>query len=184
MPGILRKITITFAIVVFILFIVLVITAWALGAFANVDLVQEEKGPYYFISFSDHTPYRIIPVSIDHLKNLTIVSDRQNPQPAALVLNDPMITPLQELQAFGGYIIDDSVQTEPGQILFKIEKRPVVTATIDANQSIATFKTYPALSEWLRKNYRTWKSEPPYLEIYHSDGSVSVEMELKPVSTE
>ena len=181
MPGIFRKIAITFAILTFVLFIVLVITAWALGAFSNVELTRQDSGPYYFITFSEHTSYRAVPVSLDHLKELGVVNDDLNPRPAALILNDPMTTPLQELQAFGGYIIRDSVQTGAGQKLFRIEKRMVVTASIDANPTIATFKTYPALSEWLRKNYRSYSSELPYLEIYHADEGVSVEMPLIPI---
>ena len=182
MPGIFRKIAITFAILAFVLFIVLVITAWTLGAFSNVELTRQDSGPYYFITFSEHTSYQAVPVSLKHLKELGAVQDDLNPQPAALILNDPMTTALQELQAFGGYIISDSVQAGAGQKLFKIEKRMVVKASIDANPTIATFKTYPALSEWLRKNYRSYSSELPYLEIYHADDGVSVEMPLIPVS--
>lgn len=182
MPGIFRKIAITFAILAFVLFIVLVITAWTLGAFSDVRLTQEEAGPYYFITFSEHTSYRTVPVSLEHLKELGAVRDELNPRPAALILNDPMNTPLQDLQAFGGYLISDSVQTGAGQKLFRIEKRTVINASIDANATIATFKTYPALSEWLRKNYRSYTSELPYLEIYHADEGVTVEMPLIPVS--
>lgn len=181
MPGIFRKIAITFAILAFVLFIVLVITAWTLGAFSEVELTRQESGPYYFLTFAEHTSYRTVPVSLEHLKELGAVKDDSNAQPAALILTDPMTTPLQELQAFGGYIISDSVQTGAGQRLFKIEKRAVITASIDANPTIATFKTYPALSEWLSKNYRSFSSELPYLEIYHANNGVTVEMPLVPV---
>jgi hypothetical protein len=92
-----------------------------------------------------------------------------------------MMTPLNEVPVLGGLIISDSVDVAAPLRLIRIAKRTVVSATLEANPTIAIFKTYPALAEWLRKNDRQYKIELPFFEIYYED-RVTVEMPIIPVN--
>jgi hypothetical protein len=125
--------------------------------------------------------YKQIPQQNEELKKKLAELNVNIYIPAALVLDNPMNTPLSELNARGGFIIADSIAVPaPYEILF-IEKRRVIVAKIAANPAIATFKSYPALAEWMRNNDREYSAGLPFLEIYHPDESVSTEMPIVPI---
>jgi hypothetical protein len=178
MPDVIKKVILVFSVFVFILFLGFVIAAWTLGAFEPVEITESENGPYYFFTFRSQMTYKQIPQINEELKKQLIDSGISTFVPGALVLDNPMSTPLSELNARGGMIISDSITVPaPCEILY-IQKRPVIVAKIDANPAIATFKTYPALAEWLRNNDRNFAAQLPFLEIYHPDESVSTEMPI------
>jgi len=181
MPEILRRIIIIFAAIVFLFFIALIIAAWSLGAFDSVDITENESGPYYFISYDSTSTYKETSGQIEILKKQLALSQSIEQLSAVLVLKNPMMTPLNEVPVLGGLIISDSVNVTAPLRLIRIAKRPVISATLEANPTIAIFKTYPALAEWFRKNDRQYKIEMPFLEIYYED-RVTVEMPIIPVN--
>ena len=177
MPAILRRIIIIFAAIVFLFFIALIIAAWSLGAFDSVDISENEGGPYYFISYDSTSTYKETPGQIELIKKQLALSQSTEQLSAVLVLKNPMMTPLNEVPVLGGLIISDSVDVAAPLRLIRIAKRPVISATLEANPTIAIFKTYPALAEWFRKNDRQYKLELPFFEIYYED-RVTVEMPI------
>ena len=74
MPALLRKIIVTFAAAVFLIFLALIIAAWVLGAFDSVQIAQGQNGPYYFISFDSTSTYRETPAQIESIKKLISIS--------------------------------------------------------------------------------------------------------------
>jgi hypothetical protein len=181
MPPIIRRIIIIFAAIVFLFFIALIIAAWSLGAFDSVAIAEHKGGPYYFISFDSTSVYKETFTKIQEIKKQLDLSQSSEQLSAVLVLKNPMITPLNEVPVLGGLIISDSIDVKSPLHLMRIAKRDIVSATLEANPTIAIFKTYPALAEWLRKNDRYYKIELPFLEIYYDD-RVTVEMPIIPLN--
>lgn len=179
MPDAIKKIIIIFSVIVFILFLGFVVAAWILGAFEPVEISETESGPYYFITFRSPMIYKQIPEQNEELKSKLDGFGISSFVPGAIILDNPMNTPLSELNARGGFIIPDSVHVPARYEILSIEKRSVVVARIDANPAIATFKSYPALAEWLRNNDRKFSARLPFLEIYHPDESVTTEMPIE-----
>jgi hypothetical protein len=101
MSAIIKKLIIIMAIVVFILFIALLITAWSIGAFAPVNIGIGEKGPYYFISLDQKSLYPYISEQIDKIKNELTAKNIPYLKPAALIYSDPTVTPLNQVLAQG-----------------------------------------------------------------------------------
>ena len=180
MPVILRRFIIIFAVAVFMLFLVLIIAAWSLGAFDTVQISESQSGSFYFIVLDQTSGYRDIPVTIERIKNSVQLPPDIESQSGALIFSNPLSTPLNEVQVKGGIIIPDSVFVPTPLQLIKLDKRLIVSATLEANPSIAIFKTYPALAEWLRKNDRTYKIQLPFVERYYPDNT-SVEMTVVPL---
>jgi len=181
MPVLLRKIIITFALIVLILFLALTVAAWIMGAFDSVQITETSGGPYYFISFDSQSGFQDIPANIQEIKNLITLPPETEQISAAMILSNPMMIPLNEVEVIGGLIVSDSISVSSPLQLTRIEKRSIISATLEANPSIAIFKTYPALSEWLRKNDREYKLKLPFIEIYYNDDKVIVEMTIVPL---
>jgi hypothetical protein len=177
MSAFIKKLIIIIAIVVFILFIALLITAWSLGSFARVNVSAGENGPYYFISLDQKSLYPYIPEQIDKIKNELMAKKIPYINPAALIYSDPAVTPLNQVLAQGGLLINDSMAVDSPLVIHHIKVRNVITAEIEANPAIATFKTYPALRDWLQKYNGIRKSPLSYLEIYDKN-RVIVEMSI------
>ena len=152
MSKLIKKLIIILSVVVFILFVALLITAWSLGAFAPVSVSLTEQGPYYFLSLKTKIIYHSIP---KQLKNIILQSEKNNldfSNPGALIYSDPTQVPFNKIIVRAGYIISDSVEVDSPLVVTKIYMRKVLEATIEANPSISVFKIYPALSDWLEKN--------------------------------
>ena len=181
MPALLRKIIITFALIVLVLFLALIVAAWILGAFDSVQITETSGGPYYFISFDSRSGFQDIPANIQEIKNRLNLPPETELISAAMIFSNPMMIPLNEVEVTGGLIISDSISVSAPLRLIRIEKRAIVSATLEANPSIAIFKTYPALAEWLRKNDREYKLKLPFIEIYYNDDKVTVEMTIVPL---
>ncbi len=177
MSAFIKKLIIIIAIVVFILFIALLITAWSMGVFARVNVSVGEKGPYYFISLDQKSLYPYIPEQIDKIKNELTVKNIPYLNPAALIYSDPAVTPLNQVLARGGLLLNDSMVVDSPFVIHHIKVRDVITAEIEANPAIATFKIYPALRDWLQKYNDIKKSPLSYLEIYDKN-RVIVEMSI------
>jgi hypothetical protein len=182
MPEGLKKFIIVVSVLVFILFLGFITAAWFMGAFEPVDISRSENGPYYFFTFRSPMIYRQIPEKNEELKKRLAEYDINHFVPGALILDDPMTIPLSDINARGGLIIPDSIAVTAPYDILRIPRRNVVVAFIDANPAIATFKTYPALSEWLR-NHTDHSAQLPFLEIYHPDESVSTEMPVVSVDS-
>ena len=172
----LKKIIIIFAIVVLILFIALVVAAWYLGTFASVKLNLEDRGPYDLVVQSQLDSYHKITNVIENVE--TMLDEKKIKHTTAIVIfyDDPTRIPLQHINIRAGYIVPDSVEVNPPLIFKTIDKRKVAVASIKANPVIATFKTYPAIQEWMQQNGYVEVSSEPTIELYYSNGLVEVEM--------
>ena len=179
MSDFLRKSIITFAIIVLVLFIALLVSAWILGAFAPVELNVGETGPYFFISHTDKITYANLLPEIQRVQQ-AFAGDTLVFTGGALIFNDPDISPLSEIQVLAGIFVPDSVSVSSPLILTKINRGLTVTAEIEANTTVAPFKIYPAFAEWLRKNDRDFQTFLPFVEIHQEDGIVHTEMPIQP----
>jgi hypothetical protein len=166
MSILLKKLIIIFSIVVFILFISLIVAAWLLGAFAPVHISIAEQGPYYFLTSEEKTTYAEIATQLEIIRKEYGHDNKNNGIPAALILSDLTQVSQEEVIAQAGYILPDSLEVDSQLLIRKIKKRKVLVATIEANPSIAVFKIYPSLLNWLEKNQKLYRINFPALETY------------------
>jgi hypothetical protein len=181
MSKLLRKLIIIISIIICVLFIALVISAWSLGAFSPVSLLETERGPYYFLTFVEKSRYDKIPQQLKKIRVRYSQQPIDKSMPAVLLLSDPNQGTLNNMEIRAGFILLDSTEVDSSLMLIKIKKRKVLLASIQANPSIAVFKIYPSLRDWLEKNKDTYKYVFPALEIYNNS-KFSIEVPLDKIS--
>jgi hypothetical protein len=182
MPEILRKIIIAFAVFVFVSFFALLIAAWIMGAFDSVQTTTGTGQPGFFIWQFDSTEYKDIPMVIDQIKQKIVLPRGTSQIPAALIHDNPFVTPLNQVKVTPGIVVMDSIAVVQPLAIRPLKQREIVSASLQANPAIAIFKTYPALAEWLRKNDRQYQLELPFLERYENEDMVIVEMGISAVA--
>jgi DNA gyrase inhibitor GyrI len=173
-----KKFIIVFAVIIFFLFFALLIALWYLGAFASVKVVSEERGPYYIVTLAHEGHYQRIMYTIEQVDTMLKERGIVGLRAVALYDDNPAAVLPDQLQSRGGFIVRDSVKVDSPFVLQKIEQRSVAIAAIKAHPTVAPFKTYPALYEWInRKGYEVI-TEQPILELYHDKDLVEVEMSI------
>jgi len=173
-----KKFIIVFDVIVFFLFIALLIALWYLGAFASVNVVSEERGPYYIVTLAHEGPYQRIMYKIEQVDTMLKEKGIVGLNAVGLYDDNPAAVPPDQLRSRGGFIVHDSVKVDSPFILQKIELRTVAIATIKAHPAVAPFKTYPALYEWINNKGYEVITEQPVLELYHDEDLVEVEMPI------
>lgn len=179
MSTFLKKLIIIFSLLVFILFITLIISAWYLGAFAGVDLIQEERGPYYIATTGEVVPYHLMYKQLEKIKIILNDQGFDSVDMAGILQNDPDTTPMNDWRCIAGIIHYDSVAVKSPLFLVNISKRAVLIASINANPAIAAFKTYPSLLEWLQRHKKDQDKSKAIVERYYDDGHIEVELTLE-----
>jgi len=178
MSALLKKIVFVVAIVITLLFLSLLGAAWYLGAFSSVSVAQLQRPIRYFITTSDSGTYQTALNDLDSLQSHISGSGLNSGDPAIFLYNDPMFTPLPQVITRAAYILTDSISLSPPYQLFTIPPRTVLTAEIHANPSIAPYKTYPALHEWIQRYHLIPDTTGIIVEYYQQDGAVIVELPL------
>ena len=166
MSQIVKKILIIFSAVVFVLFIALLVGAWQLGAFARVSLILQERAPAFYLCRAEKVPYAQIPQQLEEIKTLAAGAVLTYKESGALIYSDPASTPLNEIEAQALIFLADSAVLPAPLLLKKTSGGPVLSATFQAHPTIAVFKIYPALSDWLFKNQPAYQPVFPLLEIH------------------
>jgi hypothetical protein len=178
MSSILKKLVIVLAIVVFVLFIALMLAAWTMGMFSSVSVTSLDRGPYFIVSLHHNGPYRGINQKIEDVSMMLNEQRIEHKIACGVFHDDPAILPAEQLRSQGGYIVSDSIAVSPPFTCEQIDRRKVAMASIEANPAIAGFKTYPALSDWMRIYNYTTDSTRATLELYHPNGIVEVELPI------
>ncbi len=178
MSALLKKIVFVVAIVITLLFLSLIGAAWYLGAFSSVSVAQLQRPTQYFITTSHSGTYQTALNDLDSLQTLISGSGLNSGDPAIFLYNDPMTSPLPQVITRAAYVLTDSIYVPPPYQLFIIPPRSVLTAEIHANPSIAPYKTYPALHEWIQRYHLTPDTTGIIIEYYQQDGVVLVEFPI------
>ncbi len=177
MSRLLKKLIIIFSIIVFILFLSLLVAAWSLGAFAPVTLSLKEQGPYYFLTSKTMIYYKDIPQQLENINRFSGQGNHNFGRSGALIYSDLTKIPLDEIVVQAGYIVFDSLEVDTNLIIIEIDKRKVLVVTIETNPSIAVFKIYPSLMNWLERNRKSYHFNFPALELY-KDMNFTLEIPL------
>jgi DNA gyrase inhibitor GyrI len=180
--SILKKIILVFSILVLVLFISLIITAWTMGMFSQVTVTRENRGPYNVVSLPHQGSYRGIHQKIDQVNQFLAEKQIFHAIACGIYYDDPAAIPLDSLISEGGWFIEDSVYVQPPYRLKEIPRRQVAVARIEANPAVAGFKTYPALNQWMQDNHYQADTTAAIVELYHPDKLVEVEVCLMPLS--
>lgn len=178
MSALLKKIVFVVAIVITLLFLSLLGAVWYLGAFSGVSVAQLQRPTKYFITTSDSGTYQTALNDLDMLQTHISGSGINSGDPAIFLYNDPMFTPLPQVITRAAYVLTDSINVPLPYQLVIIPARSVLTAEIHANPSIAPYKTYPALHEWIQRYYLIPDTTGIIVEYYQQDGTVIVEFPL------
>jgi len=177
--SLLKKIVIIVSVVIFILFISLLIAAWTMGMFAPVSVKETERGPYYAVILSHKGSYQGISQKIDEVSDWLTENQVKHSVACGIFYDDPAKINIEDLHSEGGYLIDDSLEVSlPFQCL-RFPARSTGVASIKANPSIAWFKTYPALLDWIEKYNFEHDTLQPIIELYYNNGVVDVELPIQ-----
>ena len=178
MSLILKKIILSVIILIIIACFILIISAIYMGVFATAEISRTETGPYYYIAFSQKNLYQNTDIKINFLRNMLEEKNIQHLHPLCIFSEDPLNIPEDQLYNQTAYIILDSVEIDSPFTCKKIESRQVAIASINAHPIIASYKTYPELHIWLRRNNYKLDRTKLILEHYNPDGSVGVEFPI------
>lgn len=167
-------------IVVFAVFLFVVIVFVGVGiyfgAFSSVDISEGFRGPYHFVYLMHKGPYQLVVKKIQKVEQILKEKNIQYSFAAGRYYDDPGITPKENLKSDAGVIINTHVQVDSPLEYEQISERYVVIGKIKAHPSIAPFKTYPAMNEYIRsKNYTVIG---PAFEIYYEDGTIEVHLPI------
>jgi len=179
MSATLKKLIMVLAVSVFILFIILLIAAWNMGAFAPVEVTSAERGPYYFVSLHHKGSYSQIVEKIQTVENMLKEKNIPFIRTAGIFYDNPAYIKPEDLRSNGGCIVSDSVKVDTPFVFMTIPKRQVAIAKIEASPAIAPFKTYPALFDWMQENDMVADEGQITFEMYFTEGFVEVEMPIK-----
>jgi len=178
MSSFLKKLVIIISVVIFILFISLLIAAWTMGMFSSVSVKQDNRGPYYAVLLSHKGSYQGINRKIDDVSNMLKEKNIEHTVACGIYYDDPVKIAIEELRSAGGFLVADSLEVSSPYKCLKLPIRFVCVASIEANPSIAGFKTYPALLDWIDKFNFEHDTLKPTIELYHTNGIVEVELPL------
>ena len=163
--------------IVLVLIIVFLAVAFYTGLLNPVTIKKETEGPYYIACLDNIGPYKGIAGKIASAKK--ILDSRKIIPIAAcgLYFDDPGNVSADKLRSKGGYLVKEGTALE---ILEKltIPRREVVVARIKAKPSLAAIKAYPRIHKWIAAN--KYEITGPALEIYHKDGTIEIQMPIKP----
>jgi hypothetical protein len=177
MSQLLKKIVIVFSVLVFILFIALIVSAWLLGAFSPVSIRLDDREGGFYLCAVEKVVYAKIPEQLAQIKSLSRADSLGYKYDGALIYSDPTVTALGDVLARAVILLKDSLSVEPPLGVHRLEPGKIISASIEANPAIAVFKIYPAISDWLSKNRQTYRGELPMIEIY-SPPTFTVQMPL------
>lgn len=178
MPSFLKKLVIILSIIIFILFISLLIAAWSMGMFSSVSVISHERGPYFVVVHSHMGSYQGITEKIDAVSAMLSERKIRHSTACGIFYDDPAKTPIEELRSAGGYLVSDSLEVSEPFTCLRIPKRLACIASIEANPTIAGFKTYPAILDWITKYNFGHDALMPTIELYKPDGMVEVELPI------
>ena len=178
MSSFLKKIVIIVSVVIFILFISLLVTAWTMGMFSPVTITEAKRGPYYAVVLSHKGSYQGLSQKIDKVSAMLTENRIAHSIACGIFYDDPSKIKTEDLRSEGGFIIEDTLEVSQPFEFIKFPVRSVYLASIEANPAIAGFKTYPALLDWIEKYKSEHDTLHPTIELYHNNGIVEVELPL------
>ena len=156
-----------FAIFLGILVVFILVLAWRLGAFREVNMVESEQPEFLLAGEWTHAPYREI---LDYANRALLPLVKSNPGItglAGLYFDNPELIVADSLRAFVGVICQDSSLAPPGMTLKLVTAQPAITTSFSGSPIIGRFKIYPAAERWFQANGDT--AAEPILEIYYGN---------------
>jgi len=178
MSSFLKKLVIIVSVVIFILFISLLVTAWTMGMFSPVSITEAKRGPYYAVLLSHKGSYQGLSQKIDMVSAMLTENQIGHSVACGIFYDDPSKIKTEDLHSQGGFIVEDSLDVSLPFEFKKFPVRSVYIASIEANPAFAGFKTYPALLDWIVKYKSKHDTLHPTIELYHNNGIVEVELPL------
>lgn len=179
MSSTVKKVLIVVAVILVAIVGGFLVLAYQFGAFSDVTLAQEVRGPYHIV-YLDHTgPYVEIAGVIARVDTMLKGQNITTVAACGLFHDDPAQTPPHELRSQGGFIVPDSLAVQPPFGLITLPEREVLIGTIEAHPALAPFKTYPKMHVWLKENQ--YESIGAALEIYRQDGIVECQLPIRKV---
>lgn len=178
MSSFIKKLVIIVSVIIFILFISLLVTAWTMGMFSPVLITQEKRGPYNAVILSHKGSYQGLSEKIDKVSAMLTENQVNHSVACAIFFDDPSKTEREQLRSQGGFLVLDSLVVSAPFECIQFPVRSVCIASIEANPAIAGFKTYPALLDWIEKYESEHDTLKPTIELYFNNGVVEVELPL------
>ena len=147
------------------LLLVLLVAAWWLGGFRDVELTREQRGPYRIVCLPHTGAYTDTPRKVLEVKRRLKALGDQLDVACGIYYDDPGKVPKGKLQSKGGYVLIGEVTVEAPLEIERVARREVLLARFKGHPSIGRVKAYPKMAEWMKTNGA--ERAGPALELYH-----------------
>lgn len=159
------------AIIAGLIIIALLFTSYVAGVFDTVKLSRETTGPYYLVYKEHRGPYVGIRYILNDVYRFVTDSTKHNVKSGfAIFYDDPSEVAQDSLRSIAGVITDTLVKVSDPYKSGVFEKTEAIVGVFRIRSYFSyvmgTYKFYPALRKYLKKNGLT--SSGPVLEIYNS----------------
>ncbi|HCA27833.1 MAG TPA: AraC family transcriptional regulator [Betaproteobacteria bacterium] len=161
---------------IFAFLLPIIVAFWWWGAFNNVNIRIEARGPYRLAYREETGDYAKLPDRQQQVLKMLHSQMVKTGAPTILLLNDPRVTRKQDLKAYVGYLVAPHVQVHAPLKIKMIPLRRALIAEVKAQPLLAPGKAYHALIKYLAENKQPFRL--PTLEIYQ-DGVLTIEMNLQ-----
>ncbi len=152
-----------------------VVAFWWWGAFNDVNIRIEKRGPYRLAYREETGDYAKLPDRQQQVLKILRSQMVEAGAPVILLLNDPRVTRRQDLKADVGYLVAPYVHVHSPLKIKRIPSRRKLIAEVKTQPLLAPGKVYHALIKYLAENKLAFHL--PTLEIYQN-GALTVEMNL------
>ncbi|MDZ7344218.1 MAG: GyrI-like domain-containing protein [candidate division KSB1 bacterium] len=178
MRALTKKILLAAGIVLGLLIVILLISAYRLGLFNRVELQQATRGPYQIVYLSHTGPYHQITEKINRVGAMLKEKNIGTLSACGIFYDDPRAVPQEQLRSKAGFLVEGEISVEAPFEIDSVAQREVIVATIKAHPAVAAFKTYPRMNEWIEQN--GFEAAGPGFEIYREDGVIECELPIRP----
>jgi len=109
MSSFFKKLVIIISVVIFILFISLLVTAWTMGMLSPVSITEQRRGPYYTVILQHTGSYQGISRKIDQVSAMLTENRVEHSIACGIYYDDPANKTIEELHSAAGFIVSDSI---------------------------------------------------------------------------
>ena len=152
------------------------------GAYKDVQISLEEKGPFHFVYLEHIGAYHFISGNIQEVEAWAAKHNLPCPSTYGEFLDDPNAVDQDRLRSHVGCILTTKPNAPliDGSAYEERPKREYVVARFSGAPGIGSFKVYPKITEYLET--QRLKNDGPAIEIYNINGDQVTTEYLIPVA--